>query len=307
LSTGVVSGVPDLNRDPNLLRIFKYGQVAGSVATFKPANFTNPADAGEHPNESVPWKYNNEPGADSAAYGTPSNPAGIPVADVLPAGTVRLAVGTWTGAPPTIGFGAAFPNTKASVFRTSHPLGTENDIATVVPKVRDLAGGARNFVGLANTADAGTPTNVAVGGSIAVTGSNNRYISEVDQLTTDNVLAGNAPIATIGDEAGSIYVMAKLNGDVAGFLSSAQITNDVDATDSQFALLHANYDALFPGGSFNALFKFPTIAGAKVFSIETNGTAGVSVDALAAVPEPATMGLMAFGALGLLARRRRNA
>jgi hypothetical protein len=148
-----------------------------------------------------------------------------------------------------------------------------------------------------------------VGGSIAVTGSNNRYTSEVDQLTADNVTVGNTPIQTIGDEAGNIYVMAKLNGaaaDVASFLGA--VTADVDNTDSQFALLHANYDALFPGGSFNALFKFPNITGAKVFSIETTSSThgALSVDQIAAVPEPAAMGWMAFAGMGLLARRRRK-
>ncbi|HEV8377832.1 MAG TPA: PEP-CTERM sorting domain-containing protein, partial [Tepidisphaeraceae bacterium] len=166
----------------------------------------------------------------------------------------------------------------------------------------------RNFVGLANTADAGTPTNVAVGQQITVTGNNNMYISEVDQLTADNITAGNAPIVSIGDEPGNVYVMAKLNGaaaDVQAFLDA--LSADVGPADSEFAKLHSLYDSQFGAGGFNALFKFPNFAGAKVFSIETTGTTGVSVDQLAAVPEPAAMGLMAFGALGLLARRRRDA
>jgi len=307
LTTGIVSGVPDLNKDPNLKRIFKYGQQSGTVTVFKPADFTNPPDSAEHPGEVVPWKYNNDPGAD-LTYGTPSNPVGASI--ILPPGTVRLGVGTWTGANPTIASGINFPNTKASVWRSSHPLGTENDIAQVLTQTRDLnAPTGQDLAQLATTAAGTTPTNVAVGGGIAVTGSNGKYVSEVDLLTADSVLAGNAPIQTIGDESGFVYVMAKLNGDVAGFLNSATITNDVDATDSQFAALHQNYDALFPGGSFNALFRFPSFAGAKIFSIETDGSThgAVSVDALAAVPEPASLGLLGVAGLAMLGRRRRKA
>jgi len=310
LSTGVVSGVPDLGRDP-LIRIYKFGQQAGAVTTSRPQDFVNPPDAGEHPNEPVPWKYSNEPGAD-LTWGTPPNPAGSCSGSPLPAGTVRLATGTWTGAPPTIGVGVNFPNTKASLWRLNHPNGTENDVANVLVQTRDLSivTSALDSVSLSNQAGTGCSgplPNIAVGGAISVTGANGKYVSEVDALISDSN-AGSAPIATIGDEAGSIYVMAKLNGtpaDIAAFLGAT--TADVQEFDPQFALLHGAYDSLFGAGGFNALFKFNNISGAKVFSIDASGASHgpITIDALAAVPEPGTIGILSAGAAALVLRKRK--
>lgn len=301
--TGVISGVTDLAKGTDLVPVFGIGQQAVQMNNSKPA----PADGSLGPIAYA--NYVPATGTDQN-LGNPFNNAARPWVPAVQAGSVRLATGTFTG---NLGFDLGSVNSKASVWKTSHPTGTENEIATLSTLVRDFTAvqpsTGRDFVGLANTADAGTPTNIAVGGAIAVTGANGSYVSEVDQLVGDpNV--GNAPIQTIGNEAGSVYVMAKLTGtaaDIANVLSHT--TADVDNTDSQFALLHAAYDSQFGAGGFNALFKFPNITGAKVFSIETTDGAhgAVTVDQLAAVPEPTTMSLLGLGALGLLARRRRNA
>jgi len=297
-TTGIISGVTDLSKGADLVPVFGVGQVSHKMDDFRPA-----------PDQStgVPVAYGAyvpDSGSDggATAYGNPSNPAGASV--IVPAGSVRIATGSWTGAAPSIE--QLSVNTKASVWKVSHPNNTENDIATLQFAFRDLAGGgpATSLTGVVSN------PNQAVGGSIAVTGNNNGYVSEVDQLLDPSVNKGSAPIVTIGDEAGSIYVMAKLNGtaaDIATFLAANN--TDVDSSDPQFALLHGAYDSKFGGGGFNALFKFPTIAGAKVFNWDFSGTTtpNLTVDQLAVVPEPATMSLLCLGALGLLARRRRNA
>jgi len=297
-TSGVVSGVSDLAKGPDLIPVFNIGQQVVKMNDSKPG----PAQG-----SLGPIAYSNYvpvTGTDQN-LGTPFNNAARPWVPQVASGSVRIATGTFTG---TMGFDLGSVNTKASVWKLSHPNNTENDIASIQTIVRDFTApppGGNDTVSLNGTTKG---TNQAVGGSIAVSGANNSYVSEVDQLLSPSVNTGNAPIQAIGDEAGNVYVMAKLVGsaaDIATLLGN--LTNDVDATDSQFAPLHANYDAAFGGGGFNALFKFGNVAGPKTFNWEFASTTGVTVDQLAAVPEPATISLLGLGALGLLARRRRNA
>jgi len=253
-TTGIVSGVTDLAKDADLIRVFKIGQQPGNMNDNKP-----PPDN----STGLPVAYGNytpDAGTDNP-YGNPFNRAGVPV--VAP-GSIRIATGNYTpgGVLPQIDASSA--NTKASVWKLTHPNGTENEIAQIQILFRDFAGPAAAKFTLEATGGSGT--NQAVGGNIAVTGANTSYQSEVDALLADTSV-GNAPIATIGAEASdagnAIYVMAKLAGspaDIATLLGT--LTTDVDNTDPQAAALHANYDAAFGPGGFNALFKFTGAAAA---------------------------------------------
>jgi len=148
--------------------------------------------------------------------------------------------------------------------------------------------------------------NLATGGQITVTGANHSYVSEVDQLTSD-ANQGSAPVVSIGDESGNLYTMAKITGDPTAVSNVLAESFNNGAGDAEAAHLHAIYDAQFGPGGFNFLNVTPNFAGAKVVNWDLATNTGATVDQLAVVPEPATMSLLGFGALGLLARRRRNA
>jgi hypothetical protein len=302
-SSGVVSGVTDLAKDVDLVRVYGFGQPpAHKMDDWRPPPDTSTGVAVAY----AAYVGATNTDGRTTPYGAPVNTIGgssDPTCGssllAVPAGSLRIATGTWTGTAPSIEQLSA--NTKANVWKLDHPNGTENEPAT-------LAFVTRNFVVdcFPYAALNGTPlgTNQAVGGSISVSGSSNNYVSEVDQLLDPSVALGNAPIEGIGDEAGAVYVMAKLNGTSADIASLLNFLNqDVDASDSQFAALHAIYDSRFGAGGFNALFKFPNMAGAKIFNWDFRFN-NVTVDQLAAVPEPGAMGFMVLG-MALAAQRRR--
>jgi hypothetical protein len=304
--TGVVSGVQDLAKDTDLVRVYGFGQTSHKMDDFRPA----PADGSLGPIPYKPYVGASNTDGGGTPYGNPPNPGGVLV---LPAGSLRIATGTWTGAAPSIE--TLSVNTKASVWKLNHPNGTENEIATLAFAFRDIV----PVVSMASLSGTPAYANQAVGGSIAVSGSNGSYVSEVDELLDPAVNKGSAPIQGIGDEAGNIYVMAKLNGtaaEIATLLSGGGGGGGcggvpgsiVDATDPQFALLHAAYDTKFGGGGFNVLMKFPNTAGAKVFNWDFSGTStpNITIDKLAAVPEPGVLCAAVCGAFLLASRRRAN-
>jgi hypothetical protein len=285
LAAGKFSGLGDLGAGAAMKPIYGFGQHVDKLDNYIPANFdVQSATFG---------------GGRAVNYGveTYTPPGGTPRNMFL------IGRGTFTGAKPVFETGSV--DSKASVY-VSNTTGTQNVIAQLVYDTRDLGVTVTpDYVALNGPVKG---ANQAVGGGITVTGSNGGYTSEVDQLLNPSMNTGNAPIQSIGDEAGNVYVMAKLAGSAADITTLLNtLTNDVGAADSQFALLHSAYDTQFGAGGFNALFKFANTAGPKTFNWEFGTTTGVTVDQLAAVPEPATFGLLGLGALGLLARRRRNA
>jgi len=316
-STGVVSGVQDLAKSDSsgqtpgdLIRLYGFGQVAHRLDDFRPP----PAEGSLGP---IPYKpINSGPGIDGGGAGG-LNPYGVPPQTCgvlqMPAGSARIATGSWTGTAPSID--QLSVNTKASVWKLSelnNPKGTQSEIASLNFALRDITPAAAPAVSLTATVPGGgtcgpTYSNMAVGGAVAVTGANGAYSSEVDQLLDPSSNAGYAPIQGIGNEAGSIYVMGKLQGtqaDIAAVLAAFPAA--VDASDSQYASLHAAYDGQFGGGGFNALWKFSNYTGAKIFTWDFSAIrAGVTMDQLAAVPEPASLSLLGVACAALWRRRRR--
>jgi hypothetical protein len=286
-AAGKFSGLGDLGAGAAMKPVYTFGKQADNLNNYIPPEFDTQTAVF---------------GAGRANYGveTWGGPTpGAPLFDGVAKNMFLLGRGNYTAGTPA--FDTASVDTLASVYLTN--TGTANGRAPLFFAARDLIVQQANSFTLDATATKGT--NQAVGGNIAVTGANNSYQSEVDQLL-GNVAIGNAPIATIGPE-GPIYVMAKLTGtaaDIAAFL--ADTTNDVGSGDSQFAPLHANYDAAFGAGGFNALFRFDASANNRTINWEST-IAGVTVDQLAAVPEPASLGLLCVAGVGLLARRRRKA
>jgi hypothetical protein len=271
---GKFSGLQDLGIGGKAIPVYGFGQEDGSLPAQVPGIYEN--TVGTFGGGTVPYKVH-----------------------------LLLARGNWVGSV-TPSFETTSVDNKASVW--VNRSGIQSVPATLVLRSPCVvfAGaklGATCSPPLQFLSVTGTPTgtNQAVGGAIAVSGSNNKYNSEVDDLISDSA-SGNAPIQSIGDEAGNIYVMAKLNGsaaDIATFLQNS--SNDADATDSQFALLHAAYDSHFGAGGFNALFKFPNISGTKFVNWELFGST-VTVDKLAVVPEP-RISLLVLGSAVMLRRR----
>lgn len=221
-TSGIVSGGQDLSRGGDLVRIYGVGQEAHRMNDFKPS----PVAGSLGP---IAYKdYSAATGTDGgiAPYGVPQNTPGF---FTLAAGTVRLLTGSWNGNPPALQPLSANSNARVWKLNTSSD---EMETAQLQYATRYMCGDPGPLLWLSNTA---TSSNRAVGGAISVSGANNGYRSEVNQLLEPPAALGSAPIQTIGDEAGSIYVMVKLLGtaaDIARVLSLS--THDVDATDPQF-------------------------------------------------------------------------
>jgi MYXO-CTERM domain-containing protein len=282
--TGKISGLPDLAKGVNLIPAYGFGQTGGDLNALKPATYGNYVDT--------------NPNAPGSAYNA----------------HFLLGIGSYHGPASGMGWQAGSVDNKASVY-TANGGSTSSAVAQLVLRngcaiFSPLVGASK---GLAATCEPPPATfsvsgfaehaNQAVGGNIFVFGHNNMYSSEVDQLLDPSVNSGSAPIQTIGDEAGNLYVMAKVIGsaaDVAAVLADLNNTTG----DPQAALLHAAYDSQFGPGGFNLLYKTPNFSGAKVVNWDFAFTTGAVIDQMAVVPEPGAFGLVGLGMI-LLGRRRR--
>jgi hypothetical protein len=160
----------------------------------------------------------------------------------------------------------------------------------------DLAAGST----ISLTSSPAQTTNVATGDSITVLGASGSYTSEIDELKSASVAKGFAPVSSIGNEAGTDYVMLWTDGNVTTIPSLNTNGGTIITSGTIFNTLQGAY----PG--FDILISYANFSGTKNVDFDFSSSS-VRVDKIAVVPEPATVGLAGVGALGLLTRRRRKA
>jgi len=271
---GLITGVTDVVKGSNLIPVYGFGQSGGDLSSYRPTGYGPYFDVS--PNAAGP----------------------------LYSAKMLLGIGAYTGcSAPALQISSV--NNKASVYVSRS--GVENTPAGIVFRTLDpqvVSDSAWLSSGFASSCASGIG-NRAVGGFIALSGANGSYSSEVDPLLDPPLNVGGAPIMSIGNEAGNVYVMARLSGtaqDIAAVL--ATLDSDVNATDPQWGSLHAIYDPMFGGSGFNALFKFPNLLGDKIFNWDFSAHPGVTVAALAVVPEPGMIGLLIVASICLSRRGR---
>lgn len=95
-----------------------------------------------------------------------------------------------------------------------------------------------------------------------------------------------------------------LDDDTAYYVRGLSVgeTTNISMTEWNYVQTHLGGTGTF--GNFNVLFAFDNPAG-SFFNWDFTG-AGVGVEAVAAIPEPASLALLGLGAATLVRRRRRS-
>jgi hypothetical protein len=190
--------------------------------------------------------------------------------------------------------------------------------APVVEEISQVALGAA-LPGTSNVAD-NTPVSDddagPTAGAVTVSGASGFYVAEIDGLTTDTN-SGHAEVDGVSgltdNPAGApIYVgLWLLDTNEGGGSTIAGLLADLDAASG------ATYDVLLPGsfpasldaiwGDASAVLRFNSygpLAGADVFSWDFDADTDIVMDKVSLIPEPASLGLLALGALAMLRRRK---
>jgi hypothetical protein len=224
-----------------------------------------------------------------------------------------------TGATFTLSGYAGGTSGPQSQFTISNSSGPTPTYPIIVLKTS----AGSNTGGAITPGNAGTTANpqgtfVPSGTSLTVTGGGGSYMAGFIYNLTAGTTAGNVQTAGFTGTDTNIYL---LNIKVAGSDPTLAQENTIIADINNVAagntgvvasLVAANLTSL--GGVVSAWDIELTLANPAAqngvfgfnFAGETN-VSGVTVTDIAAVPEPATAGLLLVGGLGLLARRRRSA
>jgi len=228
----------------------------------------------------------------------------------LSAGTVTLSPKVVAGATQYYTYSGAA--SSASTYG-AHPFGSSDVLGTLPVIVINVPGVATGHP-IANYAGAANATYAPTLGTLTVTGHNGSYtvasMTVSPAATTGTVEAMGFNPAT--DEEIWAYDIL-VNGTQATTAQVTTLATEINTFDGGSAGIVATTSSPVPnpfGSGFNLYLdpqgSSPSFLGLDLSSTNDPALAGYTFSAVAVVPEPMTLGLLALGGVGLMARRHRR-